>query len=111
MLGQSGAAPHTLTFSVILGTSAAGAAGGTWVSHCVTGQSAPVWGCWDAELCIRAAQPSSLQPGRGGSPSHAALHVEVGQLNYTLRNAGFSPLALKGAETASSASSVDSVGA
>lgn len=41
----------------------------------------------------------SLQSGRGGgSPSHAIPHVEVGQLNYTLRYARFSPLALKAAE-------------
>lgn len=75
------------------------------------GTVCPSLGCWDADLCVQTAHPSSLQPWRGGSPSHAALHVEVGQLNYTLRNAGFSPLALKSAETESSPSSIDSVGA
>lgn len=59
---------------------------------------------------LLTSAPSSLEE-KEGSPSHAAPHVEVGQLNCTLRNACFSPLLLKGAEAASPASSVDSVGA
>lgn len=98
--------------STIVDGSTPGAARGAWMPCCVTGGSAPVSGCRDADLCIRTAHLSPLQSGRGGgSPSCAAPHVEVGQLNYTLRNACFSALALEGAATASPASSVDSVGA
>lgn len=84
-VGQSGAA---LLTSVPL-----------WASCCGRGCSGPAQEYCGADLCVWIAHLNSLRSGRGGgSPSHAMPHVEVGQLNYTLRYSCFSLLALRGAE-------------